>query len=138
MKNKILSVGPKTRTTLLRPKTKVHGMLWTFHKTDDDNWPSVPHGHSIDGKYKLELWSGNIYEISTRQLVFRARKKDMKNLIAYPGFLEFVKECRKEYKHRNPITPMPELSCKLYKYRGRKSSSKTVFQDAFYIRYDRV
>lgn len=41
--------------TMLRPNVPVKKMYWEFHKGDNDNWPSVPHGHSLDGKYKLEI-----------------------------------------------------------------------------------
>lgn len=49
----------KDRITMLRPKLPIKNMYWEFHKNDDDYWPSVPHGHSLDGNYKLEIWSGN-------------------------------------------------------------------------------
>lgn len=57
----------KDRITMLRPKLPIKNMYWEFHKNDDDYWPSVPHGHSLDGNYKLEIWSGNIYKTGTRQ-----------------------------------------------------------------------
>ena len=45
---------------------------WTFHKGDADAVYGIPHGHlfkDVKGriaKYKLELWSGNIYDADTK------------------------------------------------------------------------
>ena len=102
--------------TNLRPKVAVKKMYWEFHKGDDDYYPSVPHGHSLDGKsldgkYKLKLWTGEIIEVSTGKHVMTAKKRDMQALYNYPGFKEFVEECRKEYTSRNPgiaLAPLPK------------------------------
>lgn len=100
----------KNRCAMLHPKINVGGMQWEFHKLDDDYWPSVPHGHSMDGKYKLELWNGNIYNVNTREIVNHADKKALKALRNYSGFMDFVDKCREEYKQRNPSINIKELS----------------------------
>ena len=128
----------KVRRTMLAPRTKVKGMTWEFHKGDNDNQPSVPHGHSQDGKYKLQLWSGNIYNVVTGKLEFRAKKKEMKNLQNYPGFKEFVNECREEYKTRNPAIALPELSGYLYRQGGKRRRAQTLDRYIVFIRHDRV
>lgn len=69
----------KDRIIMLRPKLPIKNMYWEFHKNDDDYWPSVPHGHSLDGNYKLEIWSGNIYNLHTGKLEYKAKQKEMKN-----------------------------------------------------------
>ena len=99
----------KNDFVMLRPNISIKKMYWEFHKGDNDNFPSVPHGHSIDGKYKLEIWSGKIYNVQSGKLEYIAKKKDMKALQQYPGFMEFVKECRKEYRERNHAICLPEL-----------------------------
>ena len=109
------------------PRIKVNGMYWEFHKGDDDPWPSVPHGHSKDRKYKLQLWSGNIYNKKTGKLEYKAKSKDMKALREYPDFIEFVEECRKSYKLRNPSTDMRKVSgkvCKSIKNRTKDTDEK--------------
>lgn len=124
--------------TMLRPKTKAKGMLWEFHKGDDDNYPSVPHGHALSGAYKLQLWNGYIFDVSTGKHVYTAKKKDMIALKKEPGFLEFVEECRKEYRQRNPVIVLPELDC--HQYGSRRSKRKRRSKDSyqFYIRHDRA
>lgn len=100
----------RQKIEMLRPKSKVKKMYWEFHKGDADINPSVPHGHSLDGKYKLELWSGAIYEISTGKLWGTAKMKEMSTLYRLPGFREFVMECRDEYVKLHPGMTLPPLS----------------------------
>lgn len=102
-------IRKRNEYTMLRPNVPVKKMYWEFHKGDNDNFPSVPHGHSLDGKYKLEIWSGKIYNIQSGKSEFIAKKKDMKALQNYPGFVEFIKECREDYRARNPAIVLPKL-----------------------------
>ena len=122
-------VRKRNHYTMLRPKVPVKKMYWEFHKGDNDNLPSVPHGHSLDGKYKLEIWSGKIYNIQSGKLEYIAKKKDMKALQNYPGFMEFVKECREDYMERNPAIVLPKLVAtsrrRLY-YQRIKEKSETI------------
>ena len=90
-------------------------VYWEFHKGDADFNPSIPHGHSLegkslDGKYKLELWSGRIYSQSTGELIGLAKPKDMLRLYHSDGFQDFVNECRAEYTKNNPYMQLPPLT----------------------------
>lgn len=122
----------------LRPGVSIKGMYWEFHKGDNDYNPSVPHGHSLNGLYKLQLWSGNIYEIRSGKLKYKAKKKDMNALYNYPGFLDFVEECRKEYTVRNPAIVLPELSNRLFKKKRRKRTEKIVGRIIVYIKHNKA
>ena len=126
----------KFKYTLLFPKVRVKGMSWVFHKGDDDDRPSVPHGHSTDNLYRLQLWTGNIYEAQTGKLKYKAKKKDIKALYNYPGFLEFVNECREEYMKRHPSITLKPLSYKGYRKRIRAVKPKEEYR--VFIRFDRV
>ena len=97
-------------TWCLRPKVKIKKIYWEFHKGDADFNPSMPHGHSLDGKYKLELWSGNIYDVKTKELCWIANPKEMQQLYSYEEFLEFVVDCRSEYIKSHPNFNLPPLS----------------------------
>ncbi len=90
------------KTKALSPRIKINKMYWYFRKGDADFNPSVPHGHSIEGNYKLELWTGNIIDERTKQVIKQARIKDMLELYNFPGFLDFVEECRKDYCDLHP------------------------------------
>ena len=106
---------PKGRRWNLRPRVQVNKIYWEFHKGDADFNPSVPHGHSLegkslDGKYKLELWSGKIYYQSTSELIGIAKPKDMLRLYHSDCFQDFVIECRAEYAENNPHMQLPPLT----------------------------
>ncbi|WP_026658211.1 hypothetical protein [Butyrivibrio sp. AC2005] len=94
-----------------RPQYKIANMMWNFHKYDDDDKPSVPHGHSLDGKYKLSIWDGTVYEIKDKKLikVGTAKKADMKSLNKDKKFTTFVKEEREWYGQEHPYKPLPSL-----------------------------
>ena len=115
---------PKGRRWNLRPRVLVNKIYWEFHKGDADYNPSVPHGHSLngkslDGKYKLELWSGKIYSQSTGELIGIAKAKDMLRLYQSDGFQNFVNECRVEYAKNYPHMQLPPLTDTLYITRSR-------------------
>ena len=106
---------PKGRRWNLRPRGPVNKIYWEFHKGDADFNPSVPHGHSLegkslDGKYKLELWLGRIYDQSTGEMKGTAKPKDMLRLYRSDGFQDFVNECRAEYAKNNPHMQLPPLT----------------------------
>ena len=123
---------------LLTPKTKVKGMFWVFHKGDNDDHPSVPHGHSQDGKYKLELWNGNIYEVETGKLKYKAKRKEMEKLYNLPGFVRFVYECRDEYVQRNPAITLPKMTFHYYKNGRRAHVVNKTNGFVVFIRHDNV
>ena len=65
----------------------------------------------------------------------------MEALYNFPGFLDFVIECRQEYKKRNPAISLPELTCKQSKV---KTAIKcTIPEDkkdhfVFFITYENI
>ena len=104
----------QNRSYRYRPKIPVKSISWEFHNGDKDPYPSVPHGHSLtgktlDGKYKLELWTENIYEESTGKLYCVAKNKDMKLLYNDSEFQQFIDDCRNEYAANNPSIPLSPL-----------------------------
>ena len=141
---------PKGRRWNLRPRIQVNKIYWEFHKGDADFNPSVPHGHSLngkslDGKYKLELWSGKIYSQSTGELIGIAKPKDMLRLYHSDGFQDFVNECRAEYAKNNPHMQLPPLTDNPYitrshavvirRYRGMRRR-KQINAFVFAIEYE--
>ena len=102
--------GRNSTYEILRPNIKIRKMYWEFHKGDDDYNPTVPHGKSLNGRYKLELWSGNIYEIATGKLYGKAKVKEMEALYNLRGSKEFVEQCREEYKGLHPSMTLPPLT----------------------------
>lgn len=90
---------------LYRPTDKIYKMIWDFHKADADPFPSVPHGHSTNGKYKLKLWSGEVFDIQTNKLVGKSSKKEMLKLYGSHKFQCFVNDAREWFKENNPYIP---------------------------------
>lgn len=45
-----------------QPNIQIRNMLWDFHLYDVDPKPSVPHGHSLEGNFRLSIWDGKVYE----------------------------------------------------------------------------
>ena len=88
---------------------------------DDDFLPSVPHAHSLDGNYKLELWSGDITNAKGK-VTMHATKKDMMKLYNDPRIREYVDACRESYKERHPGRMLKELS----KPRGYQKSGVAI------------
>lgn len=71
--------------------------------------PSVPHGHSSDGKYKLSIWDGTVYKVENGKLIkcCRAKKGEMKALQKDIKFREFVLESRRWYQGNYPYIQLP-------------------------------
>lgn len=88
-----------------RPKDKIYKILWEFHKGDDDPSPSVPHGHSLDRKYKLSIWDGSVYKVSDGERIGVASKRELLNLYKDKRFQQFVFETREWYTENHPFCP---------------------------------
>lgn len=81
----------KTSYTKYRPKIRIRRILWEFHASDDDPFPSIPHGHSIDPvvNLKLDPFTGNIYDVK-RKKVAVADKKELDKLHKDSKFIELI------------------------------------------------
>lgn len=108
-KNENMKLKSENRLKKYRPKVKLYKLLWEFHVYDEDFFPSVPHGHSIDGKrkYKLHVYSGNIYDINNN-VVGKADEKSLHRLHKDPRFRSLVVEAIKYYNSSNPRVPIEE------------------------------
>lgn len=98
----------------------------------------MPHGHSLDGNYKLEIWSGNIYNLHTGKLEYKAKQKEMNKLQQYEDFQDFVSICREEYAKRNPSITIPELKIKRRRSSHRVEHKKVQEKYLFKISANRI
>ena len=89
-----------------KPARKYYGMLWEFHLADADNRPSVPHGHSKDGKYKLDPWTGIVYRINGGQLIECGKAKDITKLWDDKRFTSFARKAIDWYNKEFPYFPL--------------------------------
>lgn len=60
---------------LTEREIKADGYVWRFHKTDVDNWPSPLHGHDYEHRVKLDVLTGYIYDVVTRQQYAKMKDK---------------------------------------------------------------
>lgn len=88
-----------------RPKEQIFNCMWEFHSYDDDPSPSVPHGHSLDGKLKLSIWDGAVYDVRSKKKVGQASKKEIRRLKSNDKFKAFVKKEREWYINEHGFVP---------------------------------
>ncbi|RAS91804.1 hypothetical protein A3863_04820 [Priestia endophytica] len=94
-----------------RPKYQLRRMKWTFHAYDDDPFPSIPHGHSLDGNvaYKLEVYDGDIY--SDGVVHCRLRKSDYERLWNDEKFKELVEKAKKYHADKELGQQLQAVGC---------------------------
>jgi hypothetical protein len=71
-----------------RPDFQINRKKWEFHPYDDDPNPSIPHGHSLDSKHKLDPYTGLIYE--GERVIGKVKKKELERLWKDKRFLKTV------------------------------------------------
>lgn len=59
---------------------KRDGYIWCFHKTDTDHWPSTLHGHDYEKNLKVDAYTGDIYDIATRQRCKKLKTKELSRI----------------------------------------------------------
>lgn len=86
-------------------------MKWDFHFTDGDDWPSSPHGHSIDPtpRYKMDIYNGGIYDKTTYRLYGKVAKKELHRLWLDEEFFTFVCKSRSYLIEKYPFRKLPLL-----------------------------
>jgi|GEM_PF-1957304 len=77
-------------------KCKQRGRIWIVHPNDFDPWPSQPHGHEYERREKLDLSTGEIFSLPSRQLAGRLRPRDLNDV-------------RTEISHRRPSLVLPPV-----------------------------
>lgn len=91
---------------------KMKKQVWFDEYADADPFtPSCPHLHSSDGKYKLNVYNGEMYDIRTKKI---ARDKyisedELKILWSDPRFLLFAKKMREMYYEKFPNSKLPDI-----------------------------
>ena len=97
---------------LYRPPMTIGGFKWYDELSDPDPFfPSCPHLHCKGKPYKLNVYTGELYNTRTKQIIRneKIRKKDLKELWENTLFLEFVKYKRMEYLQNYPNGILPEI-----------------------------
>lgn len=111
-----------TRFTLYRPNFQIYNMEWVFHLTDKDANPSVPHGHSLDNKYRLKIWDGKVYRKQGGKLKYKGKvvKGEMLRLYKSEEFQSFVQKARSLYREQHKMCPL------LVPFSAKEATSPTI------------
>lgn len=84
--------GATQSVTRYKPSYTIFRSKWEMHKNDADPNPSVPHGHSLDQRYKLDVWNGDVISTKTNEVVGRADKKEIQTLHKNNAFKNVARE----------------------------------------------
>lgn len=90
-------------------KININNSKWRVHKSDKDPFPSVPHMHALDKSIVINIYTGEIYDSSNRNLIEVASKKDLKKLWSDSKFRMAVEEARSAYLKDNPDFKLEQL-----------------------------
>jgi hypothetical protein len=107
---------------LYRPKYQLNRMKWEFHAYDDDPFPSVPHGHSVNSVHKLHVHSGDIYK--GKNVCGTIKKKELDRLWSDERFIKFVEIAKQfhEQKQKQNVRLRGKMS-----YKWRRTRRRPIF-----------
>lgn len=91
---------------------KLKKMYWYDELADADMFtPSCPHLHSVDGKYKLNVYDGTLYDIRLKKIMRNKRVNDeeLRKLWDDAGFLQFATKMRELYFEKYPHSQLPQI-----------------------------
>lgn len=57
-------------------KREYRNIKWVWHKNDEDMWPSFPHLHALERPYKMDIYTGTIYN-KQKQDIDKLSSKEM-------------------------------------------------------------
>ena len=92
------------------PDLKIKGVKWRIHKDDVDTWPSIPHLHSLEKSWKLDAYTGRIYDIKTKKHIHTANSKIMSKLWSDKKFVSIVIGYRERYGDKYNFPPLPSFA----------------------------
>ena len=90
----------------------LNGDKWQDELSDPDPFfPSCPHLHCIGKPYKLNVYTGEIYNMQTKKILRneKIRKKELKELWKNELFLAFVRKKREEHDINYPTDVLPPI-----------------------------
>ena len=90
--------GPKLYT----PREKYRNCIWEFKLGDPDDHPSVPHAHSLEKRYRLNAWTGEIYPAGNdrKTVIDNLSRKELTRLHTDKGFIKYAIKQIKWYREK--------------------------------------
>lgn len=117
-----------------RPKESYNSILFEFNPYDDDDHPSVPHGDSLDHRYKIDLRSGDLYE--GRELTGHLKKKDFERLKRDKRIQEIIRTAQAFYREHHPDITFDPIPWCNNTVKARAFSRKKVLIPVFKLRVE--
>lgn len=108
----VIGVECQFRKSLYKTPFKLKKMIWYDEIADSDMFtPSCPHLHSIDGKYKLNVYTGELYDIRLKKIIRdkRVNNDELKELWSESKFLQFAMKMRQLYFEKYPQSQLPQI-----------------------------
>lgn len=112
---KVSYVYPGSKKYLLIVKG-IGGVIWSFHLSDADPFPSNPHGDGVDQARKLDVFTGIIYDKKTMKPLKQLTCKEYKQLWSNKELIKLVKRIRRFERHERIDTYMNEPYHKCSQY----------------------
>ena len=103
-----VNTNPQAYTTPF----SIRSQKWYDELSDSDPYnPSCPHLHSVGGPYKMDVYTGQIYNTQTKKIIegYHIREKDLKKLWNDKKFVAFALAMRKLYSDKFPNGALPEI-----------------------------
>lgn len=116
------NINIKRQVNVISP---LKGLHWFMHEHDDDiNDPSCPHCHAKEKHWKLDIYTGYMYEYPGKRYKGKLSKSDMRNMWSQKNFLDLVIKERLWYEmNYQKIDPVryPKLPPLPIKVKHRKA-----------------
>lgn len=106
--NRLILKAPQGPRCYL-PKEKYYSMPFEFNPYDDDDFPSVPHGDSLNHHYKIDLRNGDVYEGRGRK-IGRLKKSEFERLKRDTKIRKIIARAQAYYREHHPevtFDPIP-------------------------------
>ena len=120
-------------TRLYAYPERVYRMKWAFHPQDADFRPSVPHGHSVEGNYRLNPWSGEVYLKQAGALIpsGHAKESEMRRLRANAMFKKFASQAIEWYHSNYPQIPLDYIPENFRYFHSSKTNRRSKCEKGF-------
>lgn len=107
-----LEVSTKFSHGLYKTPFPLKKMIWYDELADSDPFtPSCPHLHSWEEKYKLNVYTGEIYDIRSKKNISNkyVNEDELSKLWADTRFQQFACKMRDIYKEKFPNSVLPSI-----------------------------
>lgn len=104
-RTRLIFRAKKNSAYIKRLPYQLYGMTWDINPYDADDFPSVPHGDSIDNQYKLNVYTGEVFKKRTKKYVGHLSKKDFQRLQSDKDVADTIEAAIKFGREHFPYRP---------------------------------